>query len=282
MLKACVFGAGGGGIRLYDSISRQYEIVSIVDNDKRKWGSRLRELIVSEPEVVLRSGEFDVVVIASAPGKDSIVSQLLSYGISEAQIVTSFVTQPLESRRIFLENLAMLMESVDEKAAVAEAGVFQGDFAKYINRYFPGRKLYLFDTFEGFAEQDINLEQHYDYSKAKIADYDNTNEEMVMKKMVYPENCVIRKGYFPQTAEGIEERFCFVNLDMDLYQPTLEGLKWFEDKVIPGGVVLIHDYFADNFRGVRQAVTEYMENCGKNNLHLMPIGDGISIAVCGY
>lgn len=100
--------------------------------------------------------------------------------------------------------------------------------------------------------------------------------------MKYPERCIFKAGYFPETASGIEEEFCFVNLDLDLYQPTLEGLRWFEDRMVSGGVILIHDYFADNFRGVRQAVDEYMRDRKRKELHLMPIGDGISIAICGF
>jgi hypothetical protein len=38
---------------------------------------------------------------------------------------------------------------------VAELGVYQGGFAQYINQIFPDRKLYLFDTFEGFNESDV-------------------------------------------------------------------------------------------------------------------------------
>jgi O-methyltransferase len=44
------------------------------------------------------------------------------------------------------------------KGNVAELGVFRGDFAKFINMSFPDRKLYLFDTFEGFDKKDIEVE----------------------------------------------------------------------------------------------------------------------------
>ena len=282
MLKAYLFGAGGGGNRLYSSVKEQYEIVGIVDNDSRKWGTEFHNLIVGEPEKSLKSSNYDVIVLTSAPGKDSIINQLCEYGIEEKKIITSFIVQPLESRRIFLKNISMLMENDIPEAAVAEAGVFQGDFAKYINQYFKNRKLYLFDTFEGFDSKDIELEQRKAFSEAKISDYDNTSQELVLRKMIYPEQCIFRVGYFPETAKGIEENFCFVNLDLDLYQPTIEGLKWFEDKMVHGGVILVHDYFAENFRGVRQAVDEYMELRKNQQLHLMPIGDGISIAVCGF
>ncbi len=282
MLKAYLFGAGGGGERLYDSVKEQYEIVGIVDNDERKWNIQFRDLYVEAPEESLIQSEYDVVVLTSAPGRDSIIKQLCGYGIAENRIITAFIDQPLESRKIFLKNLSMLMQDFDKEVSVAEAGVFQGDFAKYINQYFWNRKLYLFDTFEGFDAKDIALEESNDYSGARTADYANTSKELVRQKMQYPGQCIFKEGYFPETAQGVEGSFCFVNLDLDLYQPTLEGLQWFGERMVKGGVILIHDYFADNFRGVRHAVDEYMSAKKEKGLYLMPIGDGISIAVCGF
>lgn len=247
MLRAYLFGAGGGGVRLYGSVGEQYEIVGVVDNDERKWGTMFREHRIGVPEECLKQSVYDVVVLTSVPGRDSIINQLKGYGIAEDRIITSFIDYPLESRRIFLKSLSGLMR--EYKGAVAEAGVFQGDFAKYINQYFPDRKLYLFDTFEGFHAKDIALEAQNNYSSARMADYNNTSKELVRKKMKYPESVIFKVGYFPETANGMEDVFCFVNLDLDLYQPTLEGLRWFENRMVKGGVILIHDYFADNWGG---------------------------------
>lgn len=282
MLKAYLFGAGGGGERLFELVREQFQIVGIVDNDEKRWGTKFRHFTIGKPEKCLMQKNYDVIVITSAPGRDSIKKQLCGYGIAENNIITSFIDQPLESRRIFLQSLSRLMKDIDREIAVAEAGVFQGDFAQYINFYFPERRLYLFDTFEGFHAKDIALERSNGYSMANKADYNNTSVELVREKMPYPEQCIFKVGYFPETAWGINETFCFANLDLDLYQPTLEGLRWFGEKMVKGGVILIHDYFADNFRGVKQAVDEFMENRDRKNLHLMPIGDGISIAVCGF
>lgn len=41
------------------------------------------------------------------------------------------------------------------EGSVAEAGVYQGNFSAVINKCFPTRKLYLFDTFEGFDSKEI-------------------------------------------------------------------------------------------------------------------------------
>jgi O-methyltransferase len=67
---------------------------------------------------------------------------------------------------------------------VAELGVYRGDFAQYINIAFPDRKLYLFDTFEGFDEKDITLEEKQNYSCAR-SDFSKTSIERVLNRMKY-------------------------------------------------------------------------------------------------
>ncbi len=128
--------------------------------------------------------------------------------------------------------------------------------------------------------QDIKYEKKSNLSEAQIGDYDFTSEDIVIKKMKFPQNCVIRKGFFPDSANGIDEKFCFVNLDMDLYRPTLMGLLWFKDKMVKSGCILVHDYFTDNFTGVRLAVEEFLSQNEK--LYKLPVGDGISIAIVGF
>ena len=121
-------------------------------------------------------------------------------------------------------------------------------------------------------------------SNAVVGDYRNTSVELVMSKMPFPEMCIVHKGYFPDTAIGNpveQETFCFVNLDMDLYEPTYQGLRFFSNRMEHNGIILIHDYFADNFEGPRQAVSCFMKEIGQN-LQILPIGDGISVAICGF
>ncbi|RYD90833.1 MAG: methyltransferase, partial [Sphingobacteriales bacterium] len=45
------------------------------------------------------------------------------------------------------------------EGAVAELGVYQGGFAKYIAQAFPQRHFYLSDTFTGFDARDVQREQ---------------------------------------------------------------------------------------------------------------------------
>ena len=43
-MKAIIFGAAGGGIRLFDKISERYEIIAAVDNDSKKWGKYINNV----------------------------------------------------------------------------------------------------------------------------------------------------------------------------------------------------------------------------------------------
>jgi hypothetical protein len=59
---------------------------------------------------------------------------------------------------------------------VAELGVYKGDFAKRNNIHFPDRKLFLFDTFDGFDERDVSIETGKGYmSKSMTQKGDFTN-----------------------------------------------------------------------------------------------------------
>ena len=276
MKNALCFGAAGGGERLFDEISQRYTLIGFVDNDKRKVGGNIRGVEIYEPKVGLKM-DWDIIVITSAPGMESIKHQLLNMGVDRGRIDTSFIENPLISRITFLKRMAQIQNI--KTASVAEVGVFEGDFAKWINNYYCNQTLHLFDTFEGFDERDISKEEGL--SEAKVGDYSNTSMEAVLEKMPYPAKVVFHKGYFPETASDIKDSFCFVNLDLDLYEPTYQGLLYFENKMIHGGVILVHDYFATNFQGPQKAVDQFIrETNGRYAMY--PIGDGISVMITGF
>jgi O-methyltransferase len=164
-------------------------------------------------------------------------------------------------RHSSLELVANEINNRKLKGSVAELGVFQGEFAKNINIAFPDRKLYLFDTFEGFNEKDLEIERTRKYSHSQKKDFSGTSIEKVMQKMKYPDNCIIKKGYFPATTEDVdvEEKYIFVNIDVDLYEPIYEGLRYFYPRLEQGGYIFVHDYNGTEYRGVKEAVRKYAE-----------------------
>ena len=101
-------------------------------------------------------------------------------------------------------------------------------------------------------------------------------EDKVQKtlgKMQHPERCIVRKGYFPDSATVEADcAFAFVSLDMDLYAPLRTGLEFFYQRLSPGGFIFLHDYNHDILSGGKAAVREVEAIFGK--LHKVPLADG--------
>lgn len=179
---------------------------------------------------------------------------------------------PLATNYIRISNFELVVQEIKEKqlkGSVAEVGVYKGEFAKFINRAFPEKKLYLFDTFEGFDKKDINVEVSNNFSSGD-QDFSNTSVNEVLSKMSKKENCIIKKGYFPDSLDGLEDSFCFVSLDPDLYKPILDGLEYFYPRLEKGGYIFVHDYNNDAYAGAKQAVREF---CQKYDVPFVPITD---------
>ncbi len=197
-------------------------------------------------------------------------------GISADKLKKTYVEISVKSRVLFVQRFAERVYKEGLEGSVAEAGVYRGEFAKYINRYFYNRKCYLFDTFEGFTDYDISKEQ--DDSLTFANHLKNVSIEEILSKMPIKENLIVKIGRFPETAIGIDEKFVFVNLDMDLYEPTIQGLRFFYPKMSDGGVILVHDYFNKSYPNIEKSIYDFERELGKR-LHKIPIGDDISMAV---
>lgn len=173
-------------------------------------------------------------------------------------------TYAAECDYVRFRQLELLAEQIAQQnvyGSIAEVGVFQGHFAKHLNRLFPKRKLYLFDTFEGFSNLDKGLDEKSGYSNQFVFDklkyFENTSIELVRSKMTYPEQCVFRQGYFPSTTKGLDEHFALVSLDADLYQPMFAGLEYFYPRLAVGGFLMVHEYNYPTFTGVKKAVKDF-------------------------
>jgi hypothetical protein len=277
MKKAVIFGAGYVGKTVYEKIKDIYCVLYATDNDERKYGVELVPNVPIRDKTELFNGGFDCVVIASSVGLDEIFYQLREeFNIDESSIIRKYIEFPIVVKKQFIESYSKIVRNKGIKGDVCEVGVFRGEFAKIINETFPDRTCYLFDTFEGFDSRDIAVEQSKGYSNALTGYFYMTSVELVLSKMSYPNKCEIKKGYFPDSFDLFDASFCFVNLDVDLYKPMEAALDLFYPRMSKGGIILIHDYFGENIRGVLAAVDKFTK---ENDLQLMPIGDGISVAI---
>ncbi|KKD54571.1 MULTISPECIES: TylF/MycF/NovP-related O-methyltransferase [Paenibacillus] len=267
--KVVIFGAGDGGLRVHYLLSDEFEVIAFADNDVSKQGSKFLSKLVVSPNEICKL-VFDYVIIANIHG-ESVYKQLTEeLSIEKGKIIDYFMSLKFDTRLALLRQIADEINECGVKGSVAELGVFKGEFSKYINRVFPDRQLYLFDTFSGFDQKDIDNENKGDFSNSIAGEFCNSDVDLVLNKMMYKENCIVKKGYFPESASDVNETFAFVSLDVDLYQPILEGLKFFYPKMSDGGYIIVHDYNSTRFHGVKQAVREY---CREHGVKYTPISD---------
>lgn len=156
--------------------------------------------------------------------------------------------------------------------AVAEVGVFRGEFAQYINYAFPNRRCYLFDTFDGFdANEALSEIRSGNCTPAFVEAYKQTNIKTVLDKMTFLDNLTIKQGFFPESLDGLEDTFTFVSVDVDFEESIYAGLDYFYPRLERGGYIFVHDYNSD-LRGVEKAVDRY-ENEKGIWLNKVPLSD---------
>jgi hypothetical protein len=162
---------------------------------------------------------------------------------------------------IFLDKISTL-----PAGDYAELGTYQGNYARIIySRMAKGSTLYCFDTFLGFPEVSVHAEAKATGLQAVPGTFSDTSLDLVVRNVVgnsEPTCLVLRKGEFPGTFRGLEDRtWRFVLLDADLYEPTKAGLECFWPRLVGGGVILAHDYLS-GYPGVCKAVHEFCDPLG--------------------
>lgn len=206
---------------------------------------------------------------------------ILKTRIDEPEHVMSSLS--LYMRRIHIGKLLALYEAyrrvVDLPGSVVELGVFKGEsllwFARLmemLNNNDRSASVIGFDNFRGFEnlhEKDGDTDERVDkmvggWSSAEyyddlirlinVFDHDRMAGQKARIKLVEGDICETVPA-FVEDHPGLRIRL--LNLDCDMYEPTLVGLKHLYPKVVPGGVVLLDEYAFHEFPGESAAVDEF-------------------------
>jgi len=143
-----------------------------------------------------------------------------------------------------------------------ECGVFKGEQAFYMAKECK-TTLHLFDSWEGadsFGEHD-NIFYKENSFKCSIEDAKATMSEF--------SNVKFYNGHVPYGFENVEA-ISFLNIDLDLYQPTKISLEHLWPKVIVGGITLI-DFHDSVSIGAEKATREYFADKG-HLIQVLPTG----------
>lgn len=166
---------------------------------------------------------------------------------------------------IFARNLALCATRAPASGCIVECGVWRGGMSAGMADVLPGRLHFLFDSFEGLPPaQDIDGEAALSWQKdtSSANYYDNCRAERGYAERAMQMSgakCFkLVQGWFRDTLVGFtpEEPIAVLRLDGDWYESTLQCLTALYPHVVPGGLVIIDDYFT--WDGCSRAVHDYL------------------------
>jgi O-methyltransferase len=285
--NAILYGMGAVSDSMCVFLGHRYNIIACADADQSKWGKERdrRPFVKIIPPHKIPELEYDEIIVSTRTKTAEITAYLIGLGLPKEKINTYYSEHYdmmfggyFHARIMALGNVSDMIHAANITGSVAEAGVYRGAFAKHINYFFSDRELLLFDTFKGFSENMLTKEKSNGGAAHIAGFHSDTSVDLVRAALPFPQKCRFYPGYFPASANGIEDSFAFVNIDMDIYESTLEGLKFFYPRMAENGVIFVHDYFDRTWGGVKKAVDEYRSHAG-GLFKCAPLGDGFTLAI---
>jgi len=195
---------------------------------------------------------------------------------------------PLYARRInlarFLARYELFKQVQDVPGCIFECGVYRGTglltWAKLAEIFCPGdraKKIIGFDNFLGFTslhEKDgppmekrskvvggWNPAAFYTELQEHIAIFDADSYVPRAPRIQLVEGDIKETApKFMKDNSGM--RICLLNIDMDIYEPTLAALQNFYPYVSSGGVVILDEYGIEAWGGEAKAFEEYFASLG--------------------
>lgn len=146
----------------------------------------------------------------------------------------------------------------------AEVGVYRGGTAHMLGKLAveQGKRLHLFDTFEGMPATD----DQRDF--VVTGDFADTSLARVKNYLKDIQSCDFHPGFFPETAAPLKDRrFSFVHVDVDMHQSASDCCEFFHDRLVQGGVMIFDDYGFLTTEGLREAVDEFYQGSSTRPLY---------------
>jgi len=170
---------------------------------------------------------------------------------------------------LYFKRVFDLIKGVD--GDIVECGVWKGVsllmFSFLVKDEMKGRKLWGFDSFEGFPEPSI---QDKSERNLKKGEYGNTSINEIKNLLIKSgldegfvrSQITLVKGFFNESlVKYTGSSIALLNLDVDLYDSYLTTLRELYPKVARGGVILFDEYMGTDehlkFPGAQKAIDEY-------------------------
>jgi predicted O-methyltransferase YrrM len=163
----------------------------------------------------------------------------------------SVVTTLAPEKRAYLVQAATSVRHLP--GAAAEVGVYRGGSLVLIAGTLREKRVYGIDTFTGMPSPST-FDEHV------AGAFSDTSLEQVTRTIeAYGyENVTLLPGFFPDVVATLDERFCFVHVDCDLYSSVRDCCTYFWPRLVPGGIMIFDDYVTPDCPGARRATDDFV------------------------
>ena len=169
----------------------------------------------------------------------------------------------------FIAHYELFKRAIDKQGVIVECGVFKGTslvrfagFRKLLDKN-QERKIVAFDTFEDFPLTEFVPDKKLRDKLITDAGSQSISTSQLMEVLRHKESGAgvelvagdIDKTVPEYVRNNPDLQIALLNIDVDIYEPTVTILKYLYPLVVSGGIVMLDDYGV--FPGETKAVDEY-------------------------
>lgn len=157
-------------------------------------------------------------------------------------------------RKYTVNQFLQLIKNVE--GDTVECGAYKGAtsylICTFIQQHAQSKTHHIFDSFEGLNKP--NKEDGDYWKEGNLA----TPEDICRKNLSQFYFVKYYKGWIPERFSEVQElRFSFVHIDVDLYQPTLDSIAFFYERLKKGGIMICDDYGFVTCPGAKKAMDDF-------------------------
>ena len=164
----------------------------------------------------------------------------------------------LDVKRLYtLWYLVSDLKNID--ASIFDIGCLQGGSGFLMSKANNKGSTYLFDTFEGFLEEEkFHKKKHFVYKEIQVV---KKNAKKFKLK-----NIKIQKCNFPDDLASSfkNKKIKLCHLDVNTYKSTKRSFDFIRKRIIKGGVIVFDDYGIHTVDSIKKFVSEIYKKYKKN------------------
>ena len=154
-----------------------------------------------------------------------------------------------------------LLDQIDSniEGDVVELGCYIGEASKYLAKTLvetkSNKRYFVYDSFEGLPA----LSKYEENTPWKPGTLNTTIEDFTQNFITNKIPCpYITKSWFKDIPDNrLPEKISFAFLDGDFYTSIYDSLDKIYDRVVDGGVIMVHDYKRPDLPGVEAAILDF-------------------------